>query len=163
MYNCCVRLRRTVLDCTETEIRRSCIMDEIQEEREWQWCLVGNIVEEHEYGEEHVIKHGTKHFRPNAKVFINLVYGGMGHENILVIGVPRHLKKYIEVVIRRKYVCNFRVQKVYKPAVLKLMNNSVWDWWGNSEETREMLEKCAEWMNAEAEENKTSSGHIPRG
>ncbi len=132
-------------------------MDDIQEEtaneQEWQWCLVGNIVEKHEFGEDHAIKYGTKHFRPGAKVFINLVYGGMGHENILVIGVPRHMKQYIEVVIRRKYVCNFRVQKVYKPAVLKMMKDSEWDWWGNDEETRESLEKSAEWLNAEAAEN----------
>lgn len=128
-------------------------MDDIQEEttneQEWQWCLVGNIVEKHEFGENHVIKYGTKHFRPGAKVFINLVYGGMGHENILVIGVPRHMKKYIEVVIRRAYVCNFRVQKVYKPAVLKLMNDSEWDWWGNAEESYERLLKILEWLNSE--------------
>lgn len=132
-------------------------MDEILEEgtadREWRRRLVGNIVETHEYGEEHVIKYGTKHFRPGAKVFINLVYGGMGHENILVIGVPRHMKQYIEVVIRRKHVRNFRVQKVYKPAVLKLMSASEWDWRDNSDETRESLEKSAEWMNKAAEEN----------
>ena len=129
-------------------------MDNIQEaenDLEWRWCLVGNIVEEHAFGEEHVIKYGTKHFRPGAKVYINLVYGGMGHENILVIGVPRHSKKYIEIVIRRKYVCNFRVQKVYRPAVLKMMSASKWDWWDNSDETRDTLLKCAEWMNAAAE------------
>lgn len=132
-------------------------MDDMQEEctteQEWRWCLVGNIVEKHEFGEAHELKYGTKHFRPGAKVFINLVYGGMGHEHILVIGVPRHMKTYIEVVIRRAYVRNFRVQKVYKPAVLKLMNASEWDWRDNSEESRETLEKCAEWMNAEAENN----------
>ena len=36
-------------------------------EQEWQWCLVGNIVEKHEYGEEHIIKRGNKQFRPNSK------------------------------------------------------------------------------------------------
>lgn len=129
------------------------VKDEHSAEQEWRWCLVGNIVETHEFGEEHVIKYGSKHFRPGAKVYINLVYGGMGHEKILVIGVPRHVKNYIEIVISRSLVCNFRVQRVYKPAVLKLMNDSVWDWWGNSDETREMLEECAEWMNEAAEEN----------
>lgn len=127
------------------------IQEETANDTEWRWCLVGNIVEEHEFGEEHVIKYGTKHFRPGAKVYINLVYGGMGHENILVIGVPRHSKKYIEIVISRKYVCNFRIQKVFKPAVLKMMSASKWDWWDNSDETRETLLKCAEWMNADAE------------
>lgn len=119
------------------------------DEQEWQWCLVGNIVDEHEYGEEHIIKSGTKHFRPNAKVYINMVYGGMGHENILVIGMPRHLKKYIEIVIARKYVCNFRMQKVYKPAVLNRMKNSKWEWWGNTEESRSRIIDFLTYLNPE--------------
>lgn len=49
-------------------------------EPEWQWCLVGNIVNEHEYGESHEIRHGNKQFRQGAKVFVNFVYGGMGHD-----------------------------------------------------------------------------------
>lgn len=134
-------------------VKEDDMQEEFTNQQEWRWCLVGNIVETHEYGEEHVIKHGTKHFPPGAKVFINLVYGGMGHEHILVIGVPRNMKQYIEVVIRRAHVCNFRVQKVYKPAVLKLMSASEWEWWDNSDETRETLEKSAEWMNEAAEEN----------
>ncbi len=120
-----------------------------ESEQEWQWCLVGNIVESHEYGEEHIIRYGNKQFRPNAKVFINLVYGGMGHENILVIGTPRNSSKYIEIVIARKYVHNFRVQKVFRPAVLEKMKKSDWDWWGNTEEAYVRLTKCLDWLIAE--------------
>lgn len=132
------------------------VNNEHSAEQEWQWCLVANIVDEHEYGEAHEIKHGTKHFRPGAKVFVNLVYGGMGHEYILVIGTPRHDPGYIEVVIRRKYVCNFRVQKVYKPAVLRRMNESVWDWWGNTDEAYDNLVKILEWLNPEEAEKEKS-------
>ena len=120
-----------------------------ESEQEWQWCLVGNIVESHEYGEEHIIRYGNKQFRPNAKVFINLVYGGMGHENILVIGTPRQSSKYIEIVIARKYVHHFRVQKVFRPAVLEKMKKSDWDWWGNTEEAYVRLTKCLDWLIAE--------------
>ncbi len=123
-------------------------------QQEWQWCLVGNIVESHKYGEEHIIKHGNKQFRPGAKVYINLVYGGMGHENILVIGMPRHSSKYIEIVIARKHVYNFRLQKVFKPAVLKRMKNSKWGWWGNSDEAYDRIIGCLDWLNTEAEQYK---------
>ena len=123
-------------------------------EKEWQWCLVGNIVDNREYGEEHTIKYGTKQFRPNAKVFINLIYGGMGHERILVIGMPRHSSNYIEIVMERKHVNNFRVQKVFKPAVLKRMKDSVWDWWGNSDKAYERIVSCLDWLNADAEQNR---------
>lgn len=122
-------------------------------EQEWQWCLVGNIVGEHEYGENHELKYGNKQFRPNAKVFVNLVYGGMGHERILVIGTPRHSGKYIEIVIARKYVENFRLQKVFKPAVLNRMNQSTWDWWGNTDSARDQLIQILEWLNPPEAEN----------
>lgn len=118
-------------------------------EQDWQWCLVGNIVEEHEYGEEHITKYGNKQFRPNAKVFVNLVYGGMGHESILVIGLPRHSSQYIEIVIDRKYVHNFRVHKVFKPAVLKKIKNSKWDWWGKTDEAYNRIVSCLSWLNAD--------------
>ena len=123
-------------------------------EQEWQWCLVGNIVDAHKYGEEHTIKHGNKQFRPGAKVYINLVYGGMAHENILVIGLPRRSSKYIEIVIARKYVCNFRLKKVFKPAVLEKMKNSQWDWWGQSDESHDRIIGCLDWLNMEAEQYK---------
>ena len=123
------------------------IKPENSTEQEWQWCLVGNIVEQHEYGENHELRYGTKQFRPGAKVYINLVYGGMGHESILVIGRPRRTHKYIEVVTARRYVENFRLQKVYKPAILKRMKHSDWDWWGSTDSARDKLIECLEWLN----------------
>lgn len=129
--------------------------EENSTEPEWQWCLVGNIVEQHEYGENHEIRYGTKQFRPKAKVYVNLVYGGMGHENILVIGRPRRTYKYIEVVTARRYVENFRLQKVYKPAILRRMERSEWDWWGNTDSARDDLIGILRWLNpAEAEKAK---------
>ena len=125
-------------------------------EQEWQWCLVGNIIEEHQYGENHELRYGNKQFRPNAKVFVNLVYGGMGHENILVIGLPRHSDRYIEIVIARKYVENFRMQKVFKSAVLRRIEQSEWDWWGNTDLARDTLIKALEWLNPEEAERAKS-------
>ncbi len=37
-------------------------------EGEFLWCIVGNIVDDHFYGEQKKIKSGTKQFRPGAKV-----------------------------------------------------------------------------------------------
>ena len=36
----------------------------------WRWCLVGNIIEKHPYGEEHEIRYGSKHFSGGTKVYI---------------------------------------------------------------------------------------------
>lgn len=62
----------------------------------WCWCLVGNIVKEHEFGEKREIKYGTKHFSHGTKVFLAPAQWGDGYENIVVIGLPRHGDKYIE-------------------------------------------------------------------
>lgn len=129
--------------------------EEKSDEQEWRWCLVGNIVGEHEYGEDHELRCGTKQFRPGAKVFVNLIYGGMGHECILVIGTPRRSRRYIQIVISRKYVCNFRLQKVFKPVILKQMNQSKWKWWGNTDSDQDELLRALEWLNpSEAEKTK---------
>ena len=80
----------------------------------------------------------------------------MGHESILVLGIPSHSSRYIEIVIARKYVENFRLQKVFKPVVLKQMNQAKWDWWGNTDSARDSLIQFLEWLNpAEAEKAKS--------
>ena len=59
-------------------------------ERNFEYCMVGNIIDKHYYGEQKLeIRRGTKQFRPNAKVYIFPEFPGMGHENIVVIGKPR--------------------------------------------------------------------------
>lgn len=82
-------------------------------EGEFLWCIVGNIVDDHFYGEQKEIKSGTKHFRPGAKVYCIPEFGGMAHETIRVIGKPRGSRGMINVIISTKKIKNFRLQKVY--------------------------------------------------
>lgn len=105
----------------------------------WCWCLVGNIVKEHEFGEKHEIKYGTKHFSHGTKVFLAPAQWGDGYENIVVIGLPRHGNKYIEIVTRSEYIENYRIKKVYNPAILKLMCLSRYCWWGDTENDRKKI------------------------
>ena len=116
--------------------------------QEWLWCLVGNIVKSHEFGEKHEIKSGTKHFSSGTKVFVNLIYGGMGHERIQVIGLPRYGRNYIEVIVPREHVENFRIQKVFKPAVLKRMEASNYEWWGKTDKDHDCIIAHLAWLNA---------------
>ena len=116
--------------------------------QEWRWCLVGNIVGAHEFGEEHEIRYGTKHFSVGTKVYVYPEFPGMGNENIVVIGIPRNKRDFIEVVVRRRSVENFRCKKVFGPAVLKRMDNSKYSWWwGNSEEDRNRIIQCVHYFN----------------
>lgn len=106
---------------------------------QWRWCLVGNIVESHEYGEAHAIRIGTKQFAPNAKVYLAPAQWGDGYEKVPVIGKPRHRRKIIEVVMRRKYITHYRLQKVFQPAVLERMEKSKYAWWGDTDADRDEI------------------------
>ena len=91
---------------------------------EWRWALVGNIIEEHPFGEEHKIRKGTKQFAPRAKVYCSKVLWGVGYECMAVIGKPRNSNHYIEIEIKSKMVENFRLKKVFNPAILAKMNGA---------------------------------------
>ncbi len=110
-----------------------------ENDKKWVWCLVGNIVENHEYGETKEKMIGTKHFRPGAKVYMAPANWGDGYENIIVIGRPRHNKNYIEIIMRSKYTENYRIQKVYQPFVLKMMRDSDHLWWDESEDSYQRI------------------------
>ena len=104
---------------------------------DWCWSLVGNIGKEHEYGEDKEIKRGTKHFTRGTKVCLAPVQWGDGYEKVVVIGIARKSRKYIEVVMQRKHIEHFRIQKIYKPAIVKRMIISEYDWWSDSDDDRE--------------------------
>ena len=106
-----------------------------EDEVEWRWCIVGNIIGAHPYGVEKEIRHGTKHFSPGSKVYCTLAYGEI--DRLVVMGTPRHGWKYIEVIIPSKQVENFRLQKCYKPAVLNMMKQRHWSWYGNTDADKE--------------------------
>ena len=98
--------------------------------REFEYCLVGNIVEKHYFGQEKDIKYGSKHFRGGAKVFVFPEFGGMGHEQIRVIGLPRKRYKTIDVVIPSKLITNVRVKKIYQADLKeKIVENSYYLSW----------------------------------
>ena len=118
------------------------------EKVEWRWCLVGNIVDKRIYGEDHEIRYGTKHFSPGTKVYVAPHQWGDGGENRVVLGNPRNKKGYIECVIRRDYLCNLRIKKVYSPLLLKRMSESKYDWWWDfDEKDQEWTKKMADEIN----------------
>ena len=115
----------------------------------WCWCLVGNIGQEHEFGEEHEIRYGTKQFSRGTKVYLAPSQWGDGYERIVVIGLPRYGNQYIEVITHSGFIENYRMQKVYKPAVLEMMCSSPYRWWGASEYWREKIIEYLETRNPE--------------
>lgn len=104
-----------------------------EETSDFIWCLVGNAVEEREYGEEKEIKSGTKHFRPGAKLYCFPPLWGDGYEKIKVIGLPRKSKRRITVVMKSDLINNWRKQKVYDQFIIDTMiENRGWDYSADS-------------------------------
>lgn len=88
---------------------------------EYEECIVGNIIGNHYWGTSKEIKRGSKHFRAGAKVYCVFMYGGMGHEQVRVLGKPRKASRMIDVVMGTKFIKNFRLQKIYAPRVIAFL------------------------------------------
>lgn len=98
------------------------------EEVEFIWCVVGNIVEEHELGVGKELKKGTKHFSPGTKVFCFPPLWGDGYENIIIIGRPRKSNRFVKIVMKSDLIENWRVKKVYNPYVKsQMLKDNGWD------------------------------------
>lgn len=109
------------------------------ENKEWRWALVGNIVESHLFGEEKDVRYGTKQFAPGTKVYCSPHQWGDGWERIRVIGKPRHQRNLIMVVMPSKLIDNFRIQKVYSPTILQMIDDCGCSWWSSDEEGRQEI------------------------
>ena len=121
-------------------------------EQEWRWCLVGNVVQTHEYGENHETRIGTKHFSPGTKVYCMPGNWGDGYENIVVIAKHRKSFKYIEIIMPRKHIENFRMKKVFKPAVLRFMKKHDFRVWDDSDKSKEEIQHMLTWLNSKEEQ-----------
>lgn len=115
---------------------------------EWRWALVGNVVESHLFGEEHEVRFGAKAFRSGAKLYVAPPQWGDGFQNVVVIGRPRRYRGFIEMVIRSELIENFRLKKVFDPAVLRKMRESEHIWWDNSDKDKEIILASAESINS---------------
>ena len=82
------------------------------------WCLVGNVVEEHEFGEAKELRRGSKHFTPGTKVYCLPAQWGDGYEKVISVGICRVSRRWITVVMSTDLITNWRAKVVYKEAVL---------------------------------------------
>jgi hypothetical protein len=109
------------------------------------WCLVGNIVDEHEFGEAKEIRRGSKHFTAGTKVYCLPAQSGDGYEDIVVVGISRGSRRWITVVMSSDLITNWRAKVVYKPAVLRRLREGFKGFkcqWKSQKE----VESYAEWM-----------------
>lgn len=96
----------------------------IEEDEDFIWCIIANVVDLHYLGEEKQIRKGTKHFRPESKVYCIPGFGGLGHERIKVLGKPRNQNRLINVVIQFSLLKNYRLAKTYSPNIIEKLTSS---------------------------------------
>ena len=88
------------------------------------WCATATVKKEISFGEEHIIKNGTKHFRGGSKVYIADVYWGTW-DSATVIGHHRSNSRYIKIDIPIKRLENLRLEFVYSPKVIQLIQRNI--------------------------------------
>ena len=120
----------------------------MSEQKEWKYCVVGNIVRTH-LDESGVPRNGTLTYRGGSKVFLEGKFWRPDRETITVLGIcrgNRWLVKDTPVAL----IENVRVSRVYKPRVLEIMNN--WEceelWWHNTAEDKKEAEEFVSAWNA---------------
>jgi hypothetical protein len=132
--------------------RRKKSIDAIAE-GEFLWCIVGNIVDKHHFGELKEIRRGTKHFSPGTKVYCIPEYGSTAHDRMRVIGKPRTSNSMINVIIETSRIKNFRLQKVYSPTLFdKITDHSMYRINNNYRISFEELNRISNWLGELTEE-----------
>jgi len=89
---------------------------------------------------------GTKHFSQGTKVYCFAPQWGDGYENIKVIGRHRgsgRKNKLVLMVIRSKYLGNWRYKLVHTPEVLRLLRVRGFIEW----KSQENIESMAKYQN----------------
>lgn len=100
----------------------------------WRFCAVGNIIAQHP-GEDGKVLYGTKKFSGGTKVYIDDRTWGLNDGKISVIGLNR-FKHYEIDSVDVALIENVRLQRVFKPTVLKIMEHVEWmDGWKWRERT----------------------------
>ena len=116
------------------------------ENNNWRFCAVGNIKAQHQ-DEGGNILYGTKAFRGGTKIYIDDRSWGRNAGHVRVIGLNRDTKYAIESV-SIELIENVRIQRVYQPTVLKIMeyveSTDGWEWSGRTAQDRKELKAFIE-------------------
>ena len=100
----------------------------------WRFCAVGNIKTQHT-DENGKILYGSKAFSGGTKVYIDDRTYHLSDESVGVIGLNRFGRYTVESV-PLNLIENIRLQRIYKPTVLKIMNHleiiDGWVWRGRT-------------------------------
>ncbi len=110
-----------------------------EEDENFIYCLVGNVVPCHYYGVDKKIIRGTNLFLANAKVYVFPRIRDYPQSRARVIGLSRNKKRYIFTRMPIRLITNWRLQKVYKKKIIEIMAEN--HGWTNSEEDKAIIQR----------------------
>ncbi|MEV0411855.1 hypothetical protein AB0I68_13905 [Streptomyces sp. NPDC050448] len=125
--------------------------DEPDEPDEPLWMLAANVVQWRRWGEGgQGLRPGTKTFKGGTKVYVFDTLDGW--EYCMVVGRPRHTRRYVQEYVHTRHLHTFRPKLVRSPAVLR---TAEWSrFWGATGEAdaagaAPVLERCARELRSE--------------
>jgi len=84
------------------------------------WCVVANVIHERPYGPGGaVLRQGTKHFAPGAKVHVVEFFWGTAGKRVTVVGRYRRSKRFVTLSMNAEHLANWRAELVYSPHVIE--------------------------------------------
>lgn len=121
----------------------------MNENNAWRFCAVGNIKAQH-LGEDGQTYYGTKKFSGGTKVYIDDKTWGLNVNKITLIGLNRFGHYEIDSV-DVNLIENIRLQRVFKPTVLKIMEHleclDGWQWRSRTSQDRKEIKAFIEMWN----------------
>jgi hypothetical protein len=122
----------------------------MEEQKAWRFCVVGNIKSQHT-DENGKILYGTKAFSGGTKVYIDDRTWNVNAGEVSVIGLNRFGHYAVEGT-ETDLIENIRVQRVFKPTVLEIMDYlemmDGWPWRGRTAADKRTLDAFVEaWKN----------------
>lgn len=122
----------------------------MNENNNWRFCAVGNIVARH-LGEDGQVYYGTRKFSSGTKVYIDDKTWRLNAGKITLIGLNRFGHYEIDSV-DVDLIENIRLQRVFKPTVLNIMEHleclDGWQWRGRTSQDKKEINMFIEtWKN----------------
>ncbi|MGW4243766.1 hypothetical protein [Nocardia sp. NPDC004722] len=120
-----------------------------------EWCLIATM-REYPYGPSGSKADRRSHgrFPAGAKLYVVGGFAGMGYDTVTVVGYGHHRRSPITVHLAARFLRDWRVALVYRPAILRALRAAVdraasadrWNWDGlafDSDDYRDRLTDCA--------------------
>lgn len=92
---------------------------------EYEECFVANIIGNHYWGKEKILRSGTKEFKAGTKVYCQFghkrnvhIQSGERDYRVVVLGRAKNSFRMIEVYLNASLIKNIRIEKVYKPRII---------------------------------------------